>query len=158
MDRLLIVITIVEVGEEDRVVVVSIVSDVSAFGSWLDFISNGGSGLSRSRACCCSKHQVVCISSFCSDASSSERTFLVSLTKEITQEVTARFTLTDDSRNPDGSVVNSHRKDKESSHRVFLCKVQYRIIVGRHSITTVGSSFAFFSQQLLEYAFCLMLP
>jgi hypothetical protein len=157
MDRLLIVITIVEVGEEDRIVVISIVSDVSAFGSWLDFVAHSGSGLSGGGACCCSKRQVVCISAFGSDASSCKRAFLVSLAKEITQEVTARFTLTDDSRNPDCSVVDSHRKDKESSHRVFLCKVQYRIIVGRHSITTVGSSFAFFSQQLLEYAFCLRL-
>ena len=144
MDRLLIVITIVEVREEDRVVVVSIVSDVSAFGSWLDFISNGCSGLSRCGACRCSEHQVVCISAFGSDASSSKRAFLVSI-KEITQ-VTARLTFANNSRNPDRSVVDSHWKDKESRHRVSFCKVQYRIVIGRHSITTVGSSFAFFLQ------------
>lgn len=142
MDRLFIIILIVEVGEEDRVVIVSIVSDVSAFGSWLNLITHSSSGLSRGGARSCSEHQVVCISTLCSDASSGKRTLLVSI-KEITQ-VFSCLTFANNSRNPDCSVVDSHWKDKESSNRVSFCKVQYRIIVGRHSITTVGSSFAFF--------------
>ena len=121
MDRLFIVITIVKVGEEDRVVVVSIVSDVSAFGSWLNLIANSGSGLSRCGASSCSEHEIVCVSTFCSDASSGKRTLLVSI-KEITQ-VTTCFTLADNSRNPDCSVVDGHWKNKEPRYRISFCKV-----------------------------------